>query len=351
MSLTPKAPRIAIIGCGAVTQRHHAPSLRELERRGVLSVGAICDPNPGAIDSVGAFFPGAARMGTTANLAAMGCDIALVASPLRFHAAHAIASLEAGLSVLCEKPIAPSSRDAMEMIGAARANGRLLAVGHMRRFFQSTRFIGEVIADQRLGRLLSFRATEGGAFRWPATTPSFFQKDAAGGGVLIDIGVHTLDLLHWWLGPPLSFRYEDDAMGGLETNCRIALEYGSFQGSVQLSRDCDIPNEYLLEFERASIRWNPQDTDEIALGFRDSTRGFKGRMFAAAPLHTYFLIQWQNVVAAHQGLEPLCVTGEDALGTLTLIERCYASHTFMEPPWFTEIERQRARELQRGGPA
>jgi predicted dehydrogenase len=87
----------------------------------------------------------------------------------------------------------------------------------------------------------SFEISEGGQFNWPAQSASFFQKSNSQGGVLADLGVHVLDLLIWWFGMPEKVGYEDDAMGGLEANCRLELEFaGGVSGTVRLSRDTQL---------------------------------------------------------------------------------------------------------------
>ena len=74
-----------------------------------------------------------------------------------------------------------------------------------------------------LGRIESFDFREGTIFDWPATTNSFWRREAAGGGVFADLGAHVLDLLLWWLGDFTSVTYADDSQGGVEADCRLEL--------------------------------------------------------------------------------------------------------------------------------
>ena len=352
--------KIAILGCGAVSQDLHAPALVELQRRKLVAVTALLDPNPGQAKAMASFFPAARSLGSLLEIGRSGCELALVASPVRFHAEQAIACFKAGLSVLCEKPVAASAREAEAMTAAARAGGKLFAAGHVRRHFATTQLIKRIIGENSFGRIVSFRAAEGGSFAWAAQTASFFQKDVGGGGVLMDTGIHSLDLLFWWLGEPLSFAYEDDAMGGVEANCRLALDYGKFRGEVQLTRDYEIPTGYLLEFERAWIRWQPYSADRLEIGFPGSPHSLRSQLVAAdreddrlirhrlaAPFSHSFLLQWENVVAAVRGREVLRAPGEEAARSVVFVERCYAARRFMEPPWFTEREKDSARALHR----
>jgi predicted dehydrogenase len=352
--------KILIVGCGAVTQEHHAPALSNLASRGIAEVVGVCDPVAAHTEKLARLFPRARTFTTLTDVPEGFAQIALIASPVRWHAEQSIHCLNAGLSVLCEKPMAATTAETFAMNEAAERNRRALAVGHVRRFCTGTRLIKGLVAEARFGRLLSFSAVEGGNFAWDARTASFFERKNAGGGVLMDLGIHTLDLLEWWFGEPASFNYEDDAMGGLEANCRLALDYGSFQGDVQLTRDHAIPNAYFFKFEHAWVRWKPSGADQIEIGFDGLDLGVEGRLFSAhlengvpagqhpAELfHQCFLLQWLNIIAAHEGREAPRITGAQAARSLALVEKCYRSRSFMEPPWFTELEKLRARELHR----
>src|SRR5436853_7697816 len=97
---------VALIGCGAVARRYYAPSLRALEREGVLHVRALCDPDPRGTAELRTTFPAAIVATDGAASVGPGIDLAIVASPPRCHAEQAIAALRSGAAVLCEKPMA-----------------------------------------------------------------------------------------------------------------------------------------------------------------------------------------------------------------------------------------------------
>lgn len=353
--------RILIVGCGAVTQEAHAPALRRLEQTSEATVVGLCDPSESNAATLQPRFRQPKYFPDLDAVPPNFADIALVASPVRYHSAQTIRCLEAGMAVLCEKPMAASSEEARAMNDAARTHGRLLAIGQIRRFFAAADFIRAVVTDQRFGRLLSFSIREGGRFGWSARTDSFFDKQTSGGGVLIDTGIHTLDLVLWWFGEPETFVYADDRMGGLETTCRVQMNYSGFSGLVQLSRDYEIPNCYRLEFEHAWITWAPYAARQIEVGFRGLSRALSGELASVQentgslppryttlpPFEQMFLIQWRNVLAAVEGRETVRVPGETAARSLAFIERCYQNRTFLPPPWLGAAELARARDLNR----
>lgn len=216
MQLTsnPEMP-VAIVGCGAISRFFYSATLKALAGPDRLRVTALVDPSSENLNHLAAEFPEARRFATIEEAEIGREHLVIVASPPRFHAAQSILALNKGAAVLCEKPMAASIEDAEAMALAARETQGILAIGLYRRFFQATEAIRAVIENQSLGKLKHFQIREGGPFGWQAASESFFRRAATPGGVLYDTGVHTLDLVLWWLGEPDNLIYEDDAMGGL----------------------------------------------------------------------------------------------------------------------------------------
>ena len=352
----------ALIGCGAVTQILYTPALVKLERAGVIDTVALVDPNPERTAYVGkTLSTGRQYQDLQAMLADRTLDLAIVAAPHRFHAELTTTCLERGIPVLCEKPMALTIAECDRMVKAADEAGCLLAVGHFRRFFPSTKMVKNILDAGLLGAVRSFRFLDGETYNWPAQTVSFFKRDEAGGGVLIDIGAHTIDLLLWWLGDVAEVLYQDDAMGGVEANCRMDLRMISgAEGIVQLSRDCPLPNRYVIECKKGWIAYMCDVVDRIEWGLYDSDYGLNAEIrMMAAPTQTIirklgpavpeymdcFAAQLRNVVAAINGAETLCVPGTEARKSVALIEKCYSNRILLEMPWLDETEILRSQEL------
>jgi predicted dehydrogenase len=351
--------QVALIGCGAVAKLYYTPALAELEKHHQLQVKALFDINSENMAQLNKAFPAAVQVKSLAELPQLNIDLAIVASPPRFHAEQTITLLQAGLSVLCEKPMAITVAEGEAMMEAAATAQRILAVGLFRRFLPAVQTIRDLLLGNILGEIQSFYFSEGDIFRWPIQSASFFQKEIAGGGVLLDIGVHLLDLLIWWWGQPVEVFYEDDAMGGLEVNCRLKLKFAQgFTGEVRLSRDCVLPNRYVILGDKGWLSWEVNEADNIQLGFHHASFALNSRLHENGPETMFpalgrpsfnfeqsFVSQLVNVVEAVRGTKPLVVPGEQGLQSLKLIEYCYRHRTLMPMPWLSEQEIIRAQQL------
>jgi predicted dehydrogenase len=282
-------------------------------------------------------------------------ELAIIAVPHQFHASLTEQCLNNGIHVLCEKPIATTIAECDRMIAAAEKAGRILAVGHFRRFYPACETIKNFLDSNCLGRVESFRFFEGYRYNWPLASASVFSKESAGGGVLIDTGAHALDLLLWWLGDIFDFTYKDDAMGGVEANCELHLKMRSGAvGTVRLSRDWPLPNHCFIKCQNGWIKYTCDVTDRIEWGFYGSaaTLGTQVlgenngiRRASDNPLLNCFTAQVRNVVEAIRGREPVRVPGHDARKVMELIEKSYSRRELLPMGWLDGVETQRAMEL------
>lgn len=321
-------------------------ALAEIEN---LSVALLVDPVPERRAALGKYFPQAVRVESLNEFNADGIDFAVVASPQKYHAEQTMALFGRGIHVLCEKPLASSMKEAQAMVEASRQTGRLLAAGLVRRFFPTTELVRELVQGQALGRPIRFHWSEGGVFDWPAATPSFFRRESSQGGVLADIGAHVIDLLLHWFGSVADFDYHDDNMGGLEANADLRLNFEcGVTGRIRLSRDTQIPNGVSIDFEQGTLWFRGGATDDVTFHFKHSSLALKANLHnlintqrgagspAGAPARTNeqcFMEQIRNVSRAVRGEENLVVSGDMALPSMALIERCYELKQLMEMPW------------------
>jgi predicted dehydrogenase len=135
-------------------------------------------------------------------LAAGGLDAVLVITPNVYHAPVTIAAIEAGCHVLVEKPMALNGDEAQRMAGLARERGKVLAINLHQRFRPVLQVVRELIDAGELGTIYQAHAAFVRRAGIPGYGSWFTTARLAGGGALMDIGVHVLDLALWALDEP-----------------------------------------------------------------------------------------------------------------------------------------------------
>lgn len=181
---------LGFIGAGSINQVH----LKSARTLG-YNLAAIADVNASAAEAAAKEF-GIGRTFTDYRQMLADKDIAaiVIGTPNKFHAEHAIAALEAGKHVLLEKPMAMNPQEADAIAGAATKSGKILQMGMVNRFRNSAQALRHFIAAGRCGNLYSGQAWFYRRRGIPGFGGWFTTKAMSGGGALIDIGVHLLDL-------------------------------------------------------------------------------------------------------------------------------------------------------------
>lgn len=129
-------------------------------------------------------------------------DVVSVATPNKFHKPLVIAALKAGCHVLCEKPMAMNAMEAQDMLIAAKENMKRLMINFSFRFTEQAQFMKRQLEAGALGEIYFARSIWLRRRGMPNFGGWFGQKALSGGGPLIDLGVHRLDLALWLMGYP-----------------------------------------------------------------------------------------------------------------------------------------------------
>jgi len=189
--------RIGVIGTGSIAREH----LKAYQKNPHVEIYALCDINPEILAKRAEEF---AVERTFTNLDDMlklpEIDAVSVCTWNAAHAPCTIAALNAGKHVLCEKPMAMNAEEAKAMKEAAEKNGKLLMIGFVRRFGNDCDILMDLISNDQFGEIYYAKATylrrNGNPGGW------FGDKARSGGGPLIDLGVHVIDLSRYLLGRP-----------------------------------------------------------------------------------------------------------------------------------------------------
>jgi len=278
-------------------------------------------------------------------------DGALVATPPGHHASCCIDLVHRGIHVFVEKPMAVNLCQAQAMVEAAQAAGVALAAGYFRRLFPNVRLLRAMLDSGAYGQPVGFDAEEGGEYTWKLASLSSMHKDQGGGGVLIDIGSHVLDLLlYLFPGQATVLDYHDNALGGIETDClaRLRLHHGGkpVEGQVELSRTRGLRNSLRITCERATLELRTGERMKVSVIPRDSTLS-DPETNCTRPLDLQARWGDEPETAGYEGYraeiddwlegiatgQPPVLSGRSALPTVELIDRCYKQVKRIDEPW------------------
>lgn len=194
-----KKLKFGIIGCGGIANQKHLPALTFLKDE--VEIVGLCDIAIERAEKAKADYgieSATVYEDYKEMLKDTSIDVIHVCTPNVSHSALTVDALEAGKHVLCEKPMAATSADAKKMLDAAERTGKKLTIGYQNRYRNDVQFAYKTCSDGVLGDIYYGEAY---AVRRRAvpTWGVFMDKEKQGGGPLIDIGTHALDLTLWMM--------------------------------------------------------------------------------------------------------------------------------------------------------
>lgn len=213
---------VAVIGVGNMGQ-HHARNYSEINE---VNLVAVADLNEEAGKAVAKRFECKHYSDYKEMLKSEKIDLVTIAVPTKFHKKVALDCIEKGIHILIEKPIAATVAEAKEIVDAAKKKGIKFTVGHIERFNPAVQKLKQIIDKGELGEITSIRTTRIG--------PMPVQiKDA---NVVIDIGVHDIDLMNWFYGklPTKIMANGGNALNKTQQDyIDIFMQYGKSAGVAQ----------------------------------------------------------------------------------------------------------------------
>jgi predicted dehydrogenase len=192
-----RRPRLGFLGTGWIG-RHR---LEAVAASGLAEIAAIADPLPTNAEAARALAPGAKLLDSLDAMLETPLDGIVIATPSALHAEQSVAALGRGLAVFCQKPLGRSAEETARVVETARAADRLLGVDLSYRHVEAARRIRELVVGGELGEVfaadLVFHNAYGPDKAW------FYDPALSGGGCVIDLGIHLVDLALWTLGFPV----------------------------------------------------------------------------------------------------------------------------------------------------
>lgn len=189
-----KRPRLGFLGLGWIGLSR----MRAVVDRNIAEVGAVADASADAIAKALEAAPHAKAFGTLEDLLDQELDGVVIATPSGMHAEQALRALERGVAVFCQKPLARTEAETRGVVEAAEVADRLLAVDFSYRYVRGMDEAKKLVQSGELGRIfladLVFHNAYGPDKDW------FYDLARSGGGCVMDLGTHLIDLAHWILG-------------------------------------------------------------------------------------------------------------------------------------------------------
>ncbi len=189
-------PRIAFLGTGWIGRHRMAGLLAT----GLVEAVGFADPSPEMVAEAAKLAPDAQQVADLDALLQLKPDGVVIATPSALHAEQSITALEAGAAVFCQKPLGRDAAEAARVVAAARRADRLLGVDFSYRYTSGMQAIVALIRSGELGQVFAADLTFHNAYG--PDKPWFYDRGQSGGGCVMDLGVHLVDLALWVLGFP-----------------------------------------------------------------------------------------------------------------------------------------------------
>lgn len=197
---TVKPLRVAVIGAGGIVTHGHIPSLRTIEG---VEIVAVCDTNAERVAATAEKFGIPSHYTDWQDVIARDdIDAVTIGVPNKFHAPISLAALQSGKHVMCEKPLAMDAVEGAEAVAAAEKAGKVFAVNLTNRQRSEVQSLKRAAESGRFGDIYYINARLIRRTGIPGFGSWFTRKELAGGGALLDIGVHSLDMALYIAGFP-----------------------------------------------------------------------------------------------------------------------------------------------------
>ncbi|MBB6450024.1 putative dehydrogenase [Geomicrobium halophilum] len=271
---------IGVIGCGSIATHRHLP---EYAQHPNVNIAAVTDPVFTRAKERAEKYNATAYK-TTEELLAADLDAVSICTPNVAHAPLSIQALSSGKHVLCEKPMAATTSEALEMIEAEKASGKTLMIAHNQRFVPSHQEAKKLIANGTIGEVYSVRTTfgHGGPEGWSIDGADswFFDQTRAIVGALGDLGIHKADVIRYILDEDIdeiaAFTTNlSKPHGNVEDNaqCVLKTENGKLVSLIaSWSYHASEENSTIIFGEKGTIRCEDDPTYSLIIEYANGNR-------------------------------------------------------------------------------
>ncbi len=318
--------RWAIIGCGDITNKAVAPAINAQADSELV---ALFSNSPERAEELRAAHRARRAVSDLDELlSADDIDAIYVASPVHRHAPETIAAVQAGRHVVVEKPMALTVADCRRMISAAEDAGVLLTCAYYRRFFPKSRRIRALLDEGAIGRPIVCEITICSRAQIAPDNPKYWRliPEQGGGGALMDVGSHRLDLACYFLGDPVQVtgfadHLDRDDMLVPDTECLLArMESGAHVHCTASWATAERADDLIIRGSEGTIEARPYDRSPLLLHRGGETESFD--LEPAANWHFPLIDDFARAIVEGRAPE---FTARDGLQASRMMEGCYRS--------------------------
>lgn len=311
--------KLLIIGGGAIADCCHIPSAIKI--LGIESV-YLAEPNTVQADKLRQKH-GLLNVVQDYREPLADVDACIICTPPHVRNEILKECIAVGKHILCEKPLSPSSSETTAILQSASKN-LVIGMCHTYRFHPTRKEARRLIQSGFFGESPTVTINEGGPSNWPNVSGYCFKKELVPGGALYDNGIHSLDFLLWCFGEPDTIDYEDDAMGGLESNLSVKMRFGKAKAFYKLSRTMELSNTIVIEGNGHKATLGVFDTRKYVLDGKEKICEERVDLGVA---------QLRNFLDAIDGKEEISCSVYGGLEVIKVLEQCYSqkSERVVEP--------------------
>jgi predicted dehydrogenase len=327
-----KNPILALIGCGAIAETYYLPALAGCPSLFARTIFVDRDKN--RAKELAAKY-GAANYASDYHEILGRADGVIVAAPTHLHYSITKDFILSGIPVLCEKPMADTASNALELVQLASQKNVPLAVNYLQRLIPSFAKVKKILSEKSLGEPLSIQYYVGEDFNWPTVSGFYFNAPLSARGILRDRGAHAIDHICWWLeGKPRLISSKNDAWGGSDAVAHVVFESGKCRGELKLSWLASFPSTYKIKCENGIIEGKVYDYISL---FIQSGKGKKRLINLRTKVKTKVDIAYRIlnnfIEVVCNGMKPL-ISGYEVLDSMNFIDECYSKTTRFDMPWY-----------------
>ncbi len=320
LNLENRPVTFGLVGAGRIAQTY----VEAFQTTSLAKLVAVCDNRPEAAAALAETFKVPTFESAAAMTSEVAVDAVVIATPPATHCELSLMCLHKGISVLCEKPVSATAAEAKAIREAARTNGCLFTMASKFRYVEDVVRAKGIFTSGILGEIILFENTFAGQIDMSSRWNS--DRSISGGGVLIDNGTHSVEIMRYFLGRLEEVQVTEARRSqGLGVEETIQMNVRSHDGvlaTCNLSWSLNKSSDYYIEIfgSQGTLRVGWKESFFQQQGNRKWVHFGTGYEKIKA-----FQAQLDNFSAAICGTDRLLITADDAVASVQAIEAGYAA--------------------------